>query len=218
MDNPWANAWGDSSKETEPKPWTTAHKSHDSETDIALPSWSTGAAIKWAEPSEDHQASLWTDLNSESQWEPKQSPYENLLNANKSTLEESVPEQSTLEETTHGELEEVSTHVEPVLEPPSPEVIVHQGFAHQEHASPPVTPPDSPDPFGTFETGLDQPEDSPLDPWGNPVGSNTWAYPQDTQSDELVDEWEAAKLQKQKQDRHVVSFLSSSTCPPLIQL
>lgn len=75
----------------------------------------------------------------------------------------------------------------------------------------PVTPPSPPTPtrstspgeFNTFESAdanASFPQDSlAWDP-------QPWAPPEDAEEQPQVDEWETAKLQKQKQDQHVVSL------------
>lgn len=65
----------------------------------------------------------------------------------------------------------------------------------------PSSPPDSPDAFGSFETGLN------VDPWGHSTSGETDPWGEDSGVEvvgEHVDEWEAVKQSKERQDRHVV--------------
>lgn len=96
----------------------------------------------------------------------------------------------------------------------------HHDPADSETETVPVTPPSpspsptrptSPGEFDTFESAdanASFPQDSlAWDP-------QPWAPPEDAEEQPQVDEWEMAKLQKQKQDQHVVSlYLLLYMCP-----
>ncbi|KAJ7576884.1 hypothetical protein C8J56DRAFT_836816 [Mycena floridula] len=188
MENPWANAWGDPADQQQSNSEPKWHSKEDTEvdSDIAVPSWSTGAAIPWSEPSES-QSSFWTppsvDVEAADEWKPQVvSPYESIQ-ISRSEQESAPSSRSTTPEAAPHSLE------------------------------------NSPDAFGTFESATDEPEDLELDPWSPSratfappsAGSNTWGQePDSANTDQSVDEWEAAKEQKLKQDRYVPPELLAS--------
>lgn len=228
MDDPWANAWGDSSNKVVNHPVTsswstsaTASGINHEETDIAIPSWSTGAAVRWDEPS-DISATLWQREPVVSQaWETPPSPYETIpIGKTPSLVNQSPPVPSVVEVST-------SRWPSPVdSSPPSESVEVIHGHRltvarspeppTSVAASPDVTP-SSPDAFGTFEIGLDD-EGFEEDPWPpsqalthSSTEDDTWGagwqshnLARDVKEGHL-DEWDTARKLKQKRDRFVVS-------------
>lgn len=231
MDDPWANAWGEPAKSTaEPhtlwagSTFKTINDTSDldsSEADIGMPSWTTGAGIQWAEPSE-HQASLWGTTLPPKEWAP--SPYDSisLEKASAEALDhhDSSPSPEPKEPSPPSSPEASSKTIDISIFPLENEMTIPQ-FRTSSPTSPhsPPTPiPDSPDAFGTFETGLVDEND--VDPWSHsiappgsaPVEASTWDPEWRTQSSEegieggsrKIDEWEIAKQQKERQDRHVV--------------
>lgn len=221
MDDPWANAWG------EPVKHTTESKSnhHDSEADLAAPSWVPGPGIQWSEPSGD-QTTLWQPTSSGKEWIT--SPYESITFGKNSPdiLDENPP----TEEPEPVETAPVPSPVLTVTNPMLDEVTSNVHTSSPISASPVASEIDNPDAFGTFETGADV-DEADVDPWSRPsisrdidstenLDTNAWAPSWGAQYSEAadrsvrepgkrvdsVDEWEAAKQQKAKQDQHVVRF------------
>lgn len=174
MDDPWANAWGeDDKKDPKWKPPPRVVDEADKETDIAIPSWSTGVAVSWAEPS-GNQDTLWGASESKS-WEPTPSPYETILSpkapADPEPISSSLPRPDAL----WGSAAHSDDGWQPTLEPYAPINIPHVDTeASSEPASPaePVgSASDSPtdDAFGSFESGVESEADLELehieDPW-----------------------------------------------------
>ncbi|KAG6865703.1 hypothetical protein C0991_012519 [Blastosporella zonata] len=198
MEDPWANAWGESQKPNQ----TWSHSTQDPETEIAIPSWGTGAAVNWAEPS----------LNQETLWHPSEpakdqwaSTYDDLPLGKPDTVTVlDVPTSPQVPDTAVSSPVSPPASPEPTSETEEPEI----------RSSSPAPRPTSPDAFGTFETAL---EDN--DPWAaGSVASPDTAEPEDvwvpswgapdsaTEIKEApgpVDEWEEAKRQKARQDQHV---------------
>lgn len=229
MDDPWANAWGDAA-EKKTTIWSSSSPptNVDQEADIAMPSWSTGPAIQWSEPSETH-SSLWATPPSDSlkPWDPPVSLYENIV-IPRPTLSEVELAASSQEPKSAGLDSETSLSRSVSPESPSvplssdPESVFPTAPSPNLHL-PAISPPDSPDAFGTFETALQHDvDDVEVDPWSptqtsfapESADSNTWAtewgpparVEESQDKDEPVDEWEAAQQQKQQQDRYVVSY------------
>ncbi|KAF8889376.1 hypothetical protein BD779DRAFT_1521191 [Infundibulicybe gibba] len=200
-DDPWANAWGEASKPVpeqslDPNPsWQDPPNSifkENQEADIGLPSWSVGADIKWTEPSDTQEESLWNQ------------PPSTFLEQEE--ISEPVP----------------VIHVQSV--PPSPQEVQPMALAEvalaENHFD---TTPNSPDAFGSFEVGLDS-EETQMDPWtpsqqnvSSELNGDSWGggWGQSDVRDEDAessqpDEWENAKIQKEKQDRHVAPELLAS--------
>ena len=231
MDDPWANAWGEPAK---PTSTTWSQKIHDDdqepEADIATPSWTTGGGIQWAEP-QVGQTTLWQPA-SPKEWAT--SPYEDIKLGN--------PPATDHFQITGREVLETNSDPSPVLNRAVPrsatpeEGAIDLRATSPTLASPTNSEPGSPDAFGTFETGLDagvtsvdpwsesgvatnveSTESVKSDPWTTPWGSGTEKTTEE--HGQQVDEWEAAKRQKEKQDQHVVRrrrsrvFLSSDTLP-----
>ena len=228
MDDPWANAWGEPAKQASTT-WSQKIRDDDQEpeADIATPSWTTGAGIQWAEPSVG-QATLWQPA-SPKEWAT--SPYEDIKLGNPSSADH-FP-------TRGQEVLETGLNPSPVLNHAVPgsttpqEPAIDLRATSPTLASPTTTDPESPDAFGTFETGLDSGVTS-VDPWSEStavestesVESDPWTTPWVSSTENAteghgrqVDEWEVAKRQKEKQDQHVVRcrcsrvFFSSDILP-----
>lgn len=222
MDNPWANGWSNepeipSLDDPEPatQSWTASHAYPTSlsgeEADLSAPSWSTGAGMKWEEPSET-QGSLWsqtTDSGYLDAW--GSSTYKGISLTSKPSKDEYVSKESPplslvqREETlpSHSAVQEIT-----ITPPRSPS---------PRTQSPHL--PSSPDAFGNFETAIDAggvgdpwssrsafpPDTEEADQWGS-----AWAAPkvEEEESTEqiLPDEWEVAKQRKENMDRQVVSI------------
>ena len=224
MDNPWENAWGEHSVQptVASTSWTGLHPhvpEVQQEADIGMPSWST--SIKWNEPAADEPSgSLWsqpTDV-----WDPSTS-YDQMALSGQVEREPSIP--------SHPPTSKIDgTYIGPESPPPPPEGESPPTFpsstvniSYEDEPSPPFVPkgigssPPSPNAFGTFESAdvdtawesntSNLPADSSLndDAWGG-----AWEQPQIVKDieneDEPPDEWELAKQQKEKLDRHVVSL------------
>lgn len=257
MDNPWANGWNDEAKDTTStdiagpskapanSSWIPSHHAHSSsldgsqEADISMPSWSTGADVKWSEPSLTG-GSLWSSQQVDSDpahldaW--GSTTYKGIsLTSSPGTHakeleehdEEDIPSPSS---PVHADdkppspipspVQEITIVTPPTIPSPPPESII------------PVTlPPDS-DNFGTFETGLASAGDDEEDPWSSSAAAfppeteevdqwgSAWNARKETHEDEhedeeQLDEWEAARQMKQKMDQQVVCigvFLVSTRC------
>ncbi|ETW79099.1 hypothetical protein HETIRDRAFT_453598 [Heterobasidion irregulare TC 32-1] len=224
MEDVWGNAWSDTadssrSSQTANSLWTTKPRSQldDDEADIAMPSWATGTGINWDEPSE-HPASLWSQGATSPGWSPA-NPYSSFAIGKSRSPEPSEPSRSS---TARVSDESQSSPASPTSSahderPSSPSTIEEesQGVIPQP-SSPMLSTPSTPDGFGGFETALAAKD---TDAWSTPSesfkvdvdGANTWASawaePQTSTSttgeQEAVDEWEAAKREKEAMDRRV---------------
>ncbi|KAF8075054.1 hypothetical protein FPV67DRAFT_1575347 [Lyophyllum atratum] len=237
MEDPWANAWGEPAKPADDHQTTWSHSSKpslsglDAETDIAVPSWATGAGVQWSEPSDD-QATLWhPNLPPAKEWVT--SPYEDLPlgKSSSDSIHESDRSLSPVVPETTASSSAVSLHASPQLGLehilPTNDVVQSQ-IRSSTLVLAPASPPSSPDAFGTFETGLDADEDE-VDPWAQsvvPPDTQTpnsqkedvwvpsWGAPDNAaeaqQVDKPIDEWEVAKQQKERQDQHVPPHVLAS--------
>ncbi|TFK39960.1 hypothetical protein BDQ12DRAFT_681529 [Crucibulum laeve] len=172
-------------------------------------------------------------------WVPEPSPYDNISigkSSAKSSISERTP--SPLPEEPHPSPpprsaspvheEEPPTRDSPIQVPADlPSFSATSSLSTQSSPASFHSAPDSPDAFGTFETALhldevDEEESwapsnaafslpsADADAWGT-----TWSAPDsaatvESTSTEPVDEWEAAKTQKERQDRHVPPELLAS--------
>lgn len=229
------------------EPWGLgASGPKDDEADVGQPSWSTGA-VSWNEPS--GEASLWTAGASHAADElsydwgaPSDSNFS--LQATSPFEAHVSPRLDTSEadEEVTKETEDSGAVVQAPSEPSSPEVApaILIGSPKERDEAPLQLPsealafpstPDSPDPFGSFETGL---HDSAAVPgsleadesWSSAVAfdsaaddreawGSAWEAPKDESEvvpDVPKDEWELAKEHKLKRDRTVVC-----TSPPRIK-
>ena len=230
MEDVWGNAWSDPAdssrgSQTASSLWTSKPRSQldDDEADIAMPSWATGTGINWDEPS-DNPASLWSQGATSPGWSPA-NPYSSFAIGKSRSPEPSEPSQSS---TARASDESQSSPVSPTSSAhdersSSPSTIEEesQGVIPQPSSPIPSTP-SSPDGFGGFETALAEKD---TDAWNTPSesfkvdvdGANTWASawaePQTSTSttgeQEAVDEWEAAKREKEAMDRRVVSLIDT---------
>nr|GAT55079.1 predicted protein [Mycena chlorophos] len=182
-------------------------KSEDERDIISVPSWDNPAPA-WGDNS------LWSSpADKLPAWH---SPYEDLdLGQRNAAVQDDIQDARV-----HDEQTDIESQPEPDDEPEPIAVI----------SPPPISPPGSPDAFGTFETGLAElptasvswtANDSDL-AWGG-----AWAPPEQAEHDsphsptleqEAVDEWEAAKLQKAIQDQHVPPELLASILGQLAEL
>jgi hypothetical protein len=230
MDDPWANAWGEPAKTTidsrttwAPSTPSPSNDAADSEADIAMPSWAIGASVKWAEPS-DTQDSLWNATLPSKEW--ASSPYDNISLGKASMDELAQSDHSPSPESSEPAPLSTPSSPESPFRPVESQVPPSDGATASQPSSPAESspespsPPGSPDAFGTFETGLDN-DEAGVDPWSYSVADpssasldpNAWDAPawgasnsggEVTSDDKRVDEWEEAKRQKERQDRHVV--------------
>ncbi|KAJ7460652.1 hypothetical protein FB451DRAFT_1563114 [Mycena latifolia] len=222
--DPWAtNAWGEPPTASKPPlPPVFPPRDADDEEDITIPTWEA-PAVNWSD-----ENSLWGArspvLDKFPSW---QSPYDDIP-IGKPTASPPLPldapeDVSEVTEEEPEAPEEVAPEPEPQL---APEYPTETPFVPLELVSPPISPPGSPDVFGTFESGLnDIPSTSdPWTPshaafapesedsaWGTAwVPSDVDEHEGDTDSPAVVDEWEAAKQQKAMQDKHVPPELLAS--------
>jgi hypothetical protein len=215
MEDPWANAWEEPTKppSNSQNIWT---RPRDAETDIDMPFWATGNVVDPA----DTQQSLWNAQLPAKDWNP--SPYDTISLGMSSQVESSQPDRTP----SSIAAEEISSPP-PVSLAPDVQSLEPANFpdddepqiARSRSRSPTPSSHGSPDAFGTFETGLDV-DGAGVDPWGHsadfpaPVSSETdswvptWGEEKPKAEvkvdSEHVDEWEAAKQRKERQDRHVV--------------
>ncbi|GLB41729.1 hypothetical protein LshimejAT787_1003290 [Lyophyllum shimeji] len=236
MEDPWANAWGEPAKPSAASRTTWSHSAKpslgglDAEADIAVPSWATGAAVQWSEPSED-PATIWhPNLAPAKEWVT--SPYEDLPLGK--SVSNPIPQRDRSPSPEHAQ----TTPSSPRSAPVSPKLPLeytpptHDVLPPEDHSSTPISapasPPGTPDAFGTFETGIHAVQDD-LDPWAQSVvppdthkadgqEEDLWApswgasdsATEIGSSDKPVDEWEAAKQRKAKQDQHVPPHVLAS--------
>ena len=240
MDNPWANGWNDEvevttstdiadpSKAPASSSWIHSHYAHSSslddtrEVDISMPSWSTGADVKWMEPSLTG-GSLWTSQQVDSTdpahldaWgsttykgislTPSPGSHETKLEEGISPPSSPVHVDNIPPSPIPSTVQEITIPTPPKIPSPPPEYII------------PVTLPHDMDNFGTFETGLASAGDDAEDPWSSSAAifppetekedqwCPAWSTHTDTHNDEeeRLDEWEAARQMKQKMNQQVV--------------
>lgn len=232
MDDLYGNAWGDSSDiagdvHVPTTTWTAPKlTTHNEEADLAAPSWSTGAGIGWNEPSQDAHEFKWSSNDPDLAWSadttfqdiPIQMSIESEV-----VHTPSVPlSQDSEEEPEDDDQEDDSTdHAEPQNDaiPLSAPAIPSTPFASELEtglkpplSSPPLSRSPSPDGFGTFESGFEttsgvavgslSPGIAEEEDWGSPwVGT---AREDETGESKPVDDWEAARQQKEKLDKRIV--------------
>ncbi|KAF9820628.1 hypothetical protein IEO21_01331 [Rhodonia placenta] len=224
MDDLYANAWSDppdpplaglKPSASSGSSWVSPRLPDlDEEADLAAPSWSTGADIRWSEPS-DNTGFSWSQAEPDLAWSTT-SKYESIQIGQS-------PGVQTEQEPPSLQTEERLCTPSP---PPSPRSL-SPGTPASVTASPERTniiavslqspefdpPPTSADldgGFGTFESAIvpDEEDETALetsdvtaDAWGT-----AWAASEETETDttaQQVDEWEVAKQQKAKRDRRV---------------
>jgi hypothetical protein len=248
MEDPWANAWGDSPKPVPPEPsplWAAPSVSvlhADNEDDLSAPSWPSS----WS--AEDLSADrIWSTEETSSTWNPTSTSNEISLAGGYTRQESSRTEtqeagghsSSSLplheeEETwalSNSRLQEIST---PHSIPSEPLEISHVGPGSEDEedgktlqSSPsPISPPkpipasEDVDGFGSFETGEDNLDKGSWTPTNSvtvlpPISStdsanwnSAWQVESEHGSHEQEDAWEAARMQKEKRDRHVACHSS----------
>ncbi|KIP09992.1 hypothetical protein PHLGIDRAFT_125828 [Phlebiopsis gigantea 11061_1 CR5-6] len=217
MDDLYNNAWGDSSdfyastrdyassSQTTWVPPSPTSPQHE-EADLANPSWSTGADVKWNEPS-DHEQShgfAWSATDPDLAWGT--STYEDIgLGKRKSSTPDEDKNSEVDEEPVDDE--GVSTKSGPI----EPIATLDNLRTHSPESPQAESPPSSPDQdgFGTFEdatafddvtvasrtsTGLEE------EPWSSP-----WAgVPAPAEEEKQpIDEWEVARRTQERLDRLV---------------
>ncbi|KAI0367035.1 hypothetical protein BV20DRAFT_612792 [Pilatotrama ljubarskyi] len=212
-DDLYRNAWSETTDtippalEDDPPPTWTSTKltsTYAEEADLAAPSWSTGADIRWNEPGSPGFS--WSQTDPDLAW--GSSTYEGISfggTATEGTPESKVDEVGSQEEAFVAPFEDVSPP-SPVHAPSPPPAKPDVPEAYEDILE--ATLPASPDGFGSFETGL--PEEALHSPGlaldaadADPWGSSAWASAEPEVSEEPVDEWERARQEKAKQDRRV---------------
>ena len=224
MDELYNNAWGDPSDSfNDENDASASHRAwvppvlptQHEEADLAAPSWSTGADIKWNEPSEHHGGFTWTSAEPDLAWGT--STYEDITLGKAEAAP--VPDQPaiTVSEQEASVADEGAEHSTPELSlADSLGSVDRHSSPHSvsEHNSRSVSPDN--DGFGTFEDALiadAAPQSSKFSPafedegetWGSP-----WAAAPAEEEDEEAepaDEWEIARRNKERMDRVVVCHL-----------
>ncbi|KAL1658335.1 hypothetical protein GGF50DRAFT_67449 [Schizophyllum commune] len=229
MDDPWGNAWADNNDDRPRSPIVNlkldvqfdAPADEGQEADIALPSWSAGPGIEWADPAAYSGTNLWGKLNAADDangWATESSFADIPLGRTLAPedLDEKDEDEEEDEEPAQPEMEdEPGVYRSPTPRSPSPPL------------SPPTPPhvaslPGSPDDVNAFAADVNAFAAETEDAWAPPVdgsvaaaldspaeawGAEWGAGGDDAQS---VDEWEAAKQAKAKQDHYVPPELLAS--------
>ncbi|KAI0080133.1 hypothetical protein K474DRAFT_1769602 [Panus rudis PR-1116 ss-1] len=229
MDDLYGNAWDDPVKLDSDEPpslnrthtWTSPKlplTTQDEEADLAVPSWSTGADIRWNEPSEDSHGFAWSAAEPDLAW--TSSTYEDIQLGKPAVVseEEEVGQiHPSPDSPAHSTEEEPSSPLGVdyqalgvLPEPPSTtSELSHTDSDKTENQIRPPSPDG--DGFGSFESAvegnevdvhpdsLDVPPDLAENAWGSAWASES----KDSESSEeppVLDEWEQAKLEKEKLD------------------
>ncbi|KAJ2934878.1 hypothetical protein H1R20_g2238, partial [Candolleomyces eurysporus] len=213
MDNPWADPWDDSKKPAAVPAWDPPPSLSTDSAQEPVSSWEPQETVSWTAPAAEPEPQSW---GGDASWSSPHSTLEGSINAPITLQSEDDDEDYS---TPDAPASPVDVTPEPSLAAPIP------------IGSPPrtLTPLNEPqdidaDGFGGFETGLDSAtEDNPgwlpeSDPFsetkagGEDVWGNTWGgSASEEEHAAQPDEWEAARLQKEEQDKHVVSLLHVST-------
>ncbi|TRM60730.1 hypothetical protein BD626DRAFT_632188 [Schizophyllum amplum] len=230
MDDPWGNAWADNNNERPRSPivdlkvdvkFDAPGANDGQEADIALPSWSAGPGVEWADPAAYSGADLWGKLNTTEDahgWASESSfadiPLGKTLEPEDLDANSEDEEEEEEDETPPQDEDDVRhTYHSPIPPSPSPSP---PPSPPRISASPPfISRPATPEEQGAFANEADDAWsppvdatvaaaalDSTADAWGT-----EWAQDTDTQS---LDEWEAAKQRKAKQDHYVPPELLAS--------
>lgn len=228
MDDLYNNAWGDTSDfytngsqnnaSSSQSAWvspTVASPPQHEEADLATPSWSTGADIKWNEPSEHEQTHgfAWSTTEPDLAWSA--STYEDIALGKPEEIP-STEEPSSIAENKSEDEDDVdvkSNVPEPlVTSSPAPDLRLSSPIP-SEVDSPPASP--GQDGFGTFEDAATF-EDTAFpaqvsagmeeDTWGSPWAGAPAEAGED--GEKPVDEWELARKNKERLDRLVVGWLA----------
>ena len=149
-----------------PSPIGTGNTVEDDEADLAAPSWSTGAGIRWNEPSEDSHGFGWSHTEPDMAWGA--STYDSIQIGKPSS-----PQMS--------QLEPVTTQVEPItLSPPSTTILTasepEEESPQQEtsayssvYHTPEEAEPDTPSSPVEERSVSPEPEPEPQSPLRTPV-------------------------------------------------
>ena len=227
MDDLYGNAWGEPPKNNnDAAPFASSSAATwvspklalpvQEESDLAAPSWSTGADLQWDEPSDNAHGFNWANQDPDLAWgasayddTAQKSPYEAL--GQETTKQESIPEEPEEDGESTDKPSTESTASTPSSRPPSPPAVTEDIRVEQFPASEAQPPSPDVDGFGTFETAEDHEShayaadatpDMEADAWGSPWGAGQDAANEDTE--ERVDEWEVARQQKEKLDKKIV--------------
>ncbi|KAI5121631.1 hypothetical protein M0805_001160 [Coniferiporia weirii] len=267
MDDVWGNAWSQSEEhlpgtdapsklkvdDVSPPDWSfpLASSKHE-ETDVGLPSWSTGG-LNWTEPT--GQTSLWSDATAAEDLELEtsgwgassgmkleigseldartrvDSPVASIPPDEDEHYDVPTPEKGSIRSLTPGPAE---ADVPPTVNAEETESL-HTDSGPVSTATAP-SPPQSPDPFGSFEAGLvSVPTVSSLaegeESWVSPVPvfddigtgddawGSSWENAAQTESDESPkDEWAIAQEEKRRRDRSVPPELLAAIVDRLNEL
>lgn len=221
MDDLYNNAWGDSSQfyTSTDKPTTSTWASpsltttaHTEEADLAAPSWSTGADIRWNEPSEQESGFSWSNTDPDLVWEPP-SNFSDIQLGKSEPLAEEADVRDDESSPPEDDDEDDSSPPSPTEHHDTPEGKYVESLPSRSPSPPPDPRSPSPDVdgFGTFASALDAddvehsatiPQDIEADAWGSPWAGA--AEEEDREEEPKVDEWELARRQKEKLDRKVV--------------
>lgn len=238
MDNPWADPWDETSKKTttqhdkplQPK-WGSLPTLELPKPDVEPPSWEPQDTVPWAAPTDNTPLPSWGV--EEPSWTPPDPPNldEIVISAPEAVSNDepqSEPEDQDEEGTDSVSLPATPVvpprdPLPPVAPPPPPPPPLEVTPISFSAASPSLkTPRDLDDGFGGFESGLDSATDedggwgaSPdpyleSEPVGGEVWGSSWGEQSSSDREEQPDEWEAARKQKEEQDKHVVSSHYSS--------
>ncbi|KAI5894756.1 uncharacterized protein SCHCODRAFT_02617722 [Schizophyllum commune H4-8] len=228
MDDPWGNAWADNNDDRPRSPIVNlkldvkfdAPAEEGQEADIALPSWSAGPGIEWADPAAYSGTNLWGKLNAADDangWATESSFADIPLGRTLAPEDLDEKDADGDEEEDEGVARPEAEDGRDVYRSPTP-----------RSPSPPPSPPrvaslpGSPDGVNAFAADVNAFAADAEDAWAPPVdgsvaaaldspaeawGAEWAAGDDDAQS---VDEWEAAKQAKAKQDHYVPPELLAS--------
>ncbi|KAF5352880.1 hypothetical protein D9757_012100 [Collybiopsis confluens] len=232
MDNPWANAWDESKASSTPPPKSLAA---ENETDIAIPSWSAGPAVSWNEPSDDAPPLWQSASDAPSTFDPKgaswTSSYASMsAHFSGSTISLDTETETEAEKTAEGseqeEQDEQSEDESNIADPwtlSRPKILPSVDVTSS--AVTPVLAPASPDAleFGSFESGADSPAAAAEATWDTSsnhlqTADSEWgpvwvpkAQPErEIQEEQVLDEWERSRRDKERMDRLVPPELLAS--------
>lgn len=240
MDDLYQNAWSettdpaDAFKGSSTPSWSTSatkpSSSYHEEADLAAPSWSTGADIRWDEPPGSPGFS-WSHADADAGW--GHSTYEGI-SFSKASIDIEKETSTTLNKDPDVDSEDVADSPSAQSSTPSSPSSLPPRVPSPSHPPLPSSPPSipdvdlsqtyelaadavrlpSPDGFGSFESALVEDTvpspgfavaDAEADPWGSSAWAGTGDEASDEENERIVDEWERAKQEKARQDRHVVS-------------
>lgn len=146
MDDPWANAWGETSRpalsESSASSWTAPSVSviqGDHEDDLSMPSWSSGPNAGWTEP-DLPETSLWGADTVAGGWNPAPSSFDRMSLASKES--DASPEPDASQEPLHSPVnhEPRKSPETPPLDEGGWKVPTIQADAESPKPSPPASP------------------------------------------------------------------------------